>query len=161
MYDVIREKEKKVKEYEHDENGSQVKKQVKNLKKGKKEPVGEFERHQRHNTQNTSSRNTNVGNTQQRETRQFLRVVLFLVVCPFVFFFVRLFVRLGDDDAKRVLLVFSLPTEKNTSADLLRAENHHRFVFLFFNFFGEKQRKRQNEFLDELLDEFFFFFSVS
>jgi len=42
MYDVIREKEKKVKEYEHDENGSQVKKQVKNLKKGKKEPVGEF-----------------------------------------------------------------------------------------------------------------------
>tara|TARA_B110000483_G_scaffold237024_2_gene311120 strand:- start:5369 stop:5854 length:486 start_codon:yes stop_codon:yes gene_type:complete len=51
--------------------------------------------------QNTSSRNTNVGNKQQRETRQFLRVVLFLVVCPFVLFFVRL----GDDDAKRVLLV--------------------------------------------------------
>ena len=87
-------------------------------------------------------------------------MVLFLVVCPFVFFFVCLFVCLGDDDAKRVLLVFSLPTEKNTSADLLRAENH-RFVFFFFNFFGEKQRKRQNEFLDELLDEFFFFFSVS
>jgi hypothetical protein len=30
-----------------------------------------------------------------------VRVVLFLVVCPFVLFFVRL----GDDDAKRVLLV--------------------------------------------------------
>jgi hypothetical protein len=28
-------------------------------------------------------------------------------------------------------------------------------------FFGGKQRTRQNEFLDELLDEFFFFFSVS
>jgi hypothetical protein len=28
-------------------------------------------------------------------------------------------------------------------------------------FFGGKLRTRQNEFLDELLDEFFFFFSVS
>jgi len=33
-------------------------------------------------------------------------------------------------------------------------------LVFFFHFFGEKQRKRQNEFLDELLDEFFFF-SVS
>jgi hypothetical protein len=31
-------------------------------------------------------------------------MVLFLVVCPFVLFFVCLFVCLGDEDAKKVLL---------------------------------------------------------
>lgn len=52
--------------------------------------------------------------------------------------------------------------ENTSAADLLRArENHRDFLVFFFHFFGEKRRKRQqNEFLDELLDEFFFF-SVS
>jgi hypothetical protein len=51
-------------------------------------------------------------------------VVRFLVVCPFARFFffgVRLFVCLGDEDAKKVRLARFLSAEKNTSADLLRA----------------------------------------
>ena len=97
-------------------------------KKGKKEPVGNLRAtpptthyHKRH----LSSRQNNVGkNEQQRETRRCLRVVRFLVVCPFARFFffgVRLFVCLGDEDAKKVRLARFLSAEKNTSADLLRA----------------------------------------
>ena len=85
---------------------SSVKKTKQKPQKREKRTRWEFEQNQRHNnTKDISSRTNNVGNTRQRETRQFLRVVLFLVVCPFVLFFVCLFVCLGDEDAKRVLLV--------------------------------------------------------